>query len=452
MALVNVAFLDFKQNYEKYTRQAREAESIIHLETPGSDLGIYVVSSHAGVNEVLKNESGAFVHFADFFAAQPNKSAMDKKIGDIFALNLGNNSGMHIELRKDIRNHFNGSGVDQHVDFMRMCSRDLLKRLKVVADQNDGVVDMVKDFSLPLMFLITSHVIGLEFDDDDDRAHRTVQAAEAINLINLLACDADKAKALSAHDKLSAFILPQLEKYRDTPDGELRKDCLFYDFAEKMRHGEAEKLDSFIELVNGLFQAGLGATGNFFNLCLHLLLTGDEFNTASDLKGYYFASERTDEEKREAISEYIRIVQHRLGGLLPRYTSQGGAILGATVQPNSLIYLSFVSANFDERAFSEPRLAKPGRAIFSKELSQEEIGERRHMRSEKSVSFSYGEHMCPGRRIALTIIRYALDELFAAYPNMTSKEINIISEIFGKPSELTSFYVNLYGDINPSVD
>jgi len=444
MALVNVEFTEFQQNYEQYCKDARESGDIIQIDIPG-DMGMYVVSSHAAVNEVLKNDCGSFVHFADYFTAQEGKSEIDQKISNIFSKNLGNNSGMHIELRKDIRNHFNGGGLDQHISFMKETIGEMVENLKRVAAENEGVVDLVQHFSMPLTFLVTSHIIGLEFDNDDDKILRTEQASEAIRLINLLASDEEKTEALKQHDLLNEFIMPQLNKFATDTSGGLRKDCLFYDMGEKLKNGEDAKLENFVELVNGLFQAGLGAVGGFFSLCLHLLLEGDDDNSGEELRAYYLDPERTDEDKREAIAEYIRLVQGKLGGLLPRYANAPGEVQGVTIKENSLVYMSFVSANMDELAFKDPRKAIPDRGVLPKGLSKEELTERRNKRIEKNVSFSYGEHMCPGRRISLTLVRWAIDGLFEAFPNITSEEINIFSEIMGRPSEVTSFYVRLNG-------
>lgn len=442
MSIVHVEFTEFQKNHASYTKQCRETGDFLQLDYPGDGLSMYVVADHAGANEVLRNEQGNFVHFADYFASIEQKTDADKRIGKIFSTNLGNNSGLNIELRKDIRNHFNGSGVDQHIDYIKNCVVELTENLKTVAAENNGVVDMMKDFAMPLTFLVTSHIIGLEFDSDEEKQLRIEQASEAIRLINLIAPEEDKLVALEAHDKLSEYILPQLEKFCKD-DGSLRKDCLFYDFAEKINAGENDKLDSFIELVSGLFQAGLGATGSFFALCLQLVLAGDDKNRPEDIQAYYLSPDRTDEEKREAVGEYIRVSQKKLGGIFPRYSKVGGSLKGESINENSLIYMSLVSANMDEHAFKNAETINPDRVKTPKDLSKEALKERKEKRLEKSLSFSYGEHMCPGRRIALTIIRYAMDELFRQFPNMASEEINVVSEMFGKPSEVTSFYIRL---------
>ena len=442
MALVNVGFTEFKQNYEKYCKQARENGDVLQLEIPG-DMGMYVVTTHRGVNEILKNDCGSFVHFADYFTSIDGKSEVDEKISQIFSKNLGNNNGIHLELRKDIRSHFNGSGLDQHVGFMKETIVELVENLRRVAANNDGVVDLVQNFSVPLSFLVTSHIIGLEFENQEDKIIRTEQAAAAIQLINLLASDEDKKIALREHDLLNEFIVPQLERFATDTTGNLRKDCLLNDMAEKLKNGEDAKLENFVEMVNGLFQAGLGAVGNFFALCTQFLLVGNDQNSSDELRAYYFDPARTDEDKREAIGEYIRVVQGMVGGLLPRYAKAPGEVMGVPIKENSLVYMSFVSANFDELAFRDPLKFLPDRGKIPAGLTKEELTERRSKRLEKSVSFSYGEHMCPGRRMSLTLVRLAIDGLFEAFPDIQSEEITISSEIMGPPSKVESFYVKL---------
>ena len=179
MSIVHVDFTEFQKNHEIYTRQCRQTGDFLQLDYPGEGLSMYVVADHAGANEVLRNEQGNFVHFADYFASIEKKTDADKRIGKIFSTNLGNNSGLNIELRKDIRNHFNGSGVDQHIDYIRQCVAELTEHLKSVGAANDGIVDMMKDFAMPLTFLVTSHIIGLEFDSEEDKMLRIQQAAEA---------------------------------------------------------------------------------------------------------------------------------------------------------------------------------------------------------------------------------------------------------------------------------
>lgn len=443
MSLVHVDFAEFQQNHEKYTRNCREEGNLLQLDYDGDGLSMYVIANHAGANELLRNECGNFVHFADYFAAQPKESEVDQKIGDIFSKNLGNNSGLHRDLRKDIRNHFNGGGVDQHNDYILKTVTELAARLQDVAAENDGEVDLIKDFTQPLTFLVTSHVIGLDFEDEAERLRCIQLANEAIRLINLIAPEEDKKAALAAHDEFSEFIEPQLEQYINDTEGKLRNNCLLHDFGEKLRSGHEDKLDSFIELVNGLFQAGLGATGNFLALSLHLLLEGDDDNEAADIQAYYRSAERTTEEKNEAVGEYIRVTQKKLGGIFPRYSPKGGTLMGENINPNSLIYMSLVSANMDEHAFKDAKKVNPDRIKIPANLTPEQLRERREKRLEKSLSFSYGEHMCPGRRIALVIIRYALDALFDAYPDMEVVELGVFSEMFGKPSEITSLRIRL---------
>ncbi|ROR99057.1 cytochrome P450 [Sinobacterium caligoides] len=443
MGIKHVDFIDFQTSYENYCNECRVSGELIKLDVPG-ELNMYVVSDHPGVNEVLKNEAGHMVHFADFFETMEKASETDQKIGEIFSRNLGNNSGMHLELRKDIRNHFNGGGVDQHIGYIRQTIADLVPALEAKAKANNGIVDLSKDFTMPLTFLVTAHILGLEFANDTEKKDATEWAGEAIQLINLIAPEEVKISALAAHDKLSSFILPQLRAFVEDEDSSKRDNCLFYDFAKKLRlDSEKELMVNYIELVNGLFQAGLGATGNFLALCLNLVLSGDEHNDAEEIKSYFLASERSDEEKREAIAEYIRVAQKQLGGMLPRFSKQGGPLMGHQIEPNSLIYMSFISANLDENAFAEPLKINPARTKIPAGLSRQQLSERRAKRQEKNVSFSYGEHMCPGRRIALTIIRHAMDELFALYPNMEAIDLNIQSELFGKPAEVTSFNIKL---------
>ncbi|MBT4521834.1 MAG: cytochrome P450 [Halieaceae bacterium] len=443
MGILKVDLAEFKQNHRKYCHAARANGDILELEYPGGELGMYVVTTHRGVNEVLKNDCGHFVHFADYFAALENKSEVDQQIGEIFARNLGNNDPIHLELRKDIRTHFNGAGLDQHITFMQDCISELIEHLRKTASANNGVIDLVADFCEPLAFLVTSHIIGLDFATEEDKVERAKQAGEAIKLINLLASDEDKRAALSQQQALCEFILPQLQAHAEDKNNQLRADCLLHDFGEKLRTGDAEKLQNYVEMVNGLFQAGLGAVGSFLALCMHLILVGDENNTPQALQQYYFDPARSDEEKREAIAEFIRLEQGKLSGLIPRYVTDDSTLMGAPMRRNSLIYMNFAAANYDEAAFETPLKFKAGRAILPKGLSKEQIAERRQKRLEKNVSFSYGEHMCPGRRISLTMIRYALDGLFEAFPNIESKELNAFSEVMGKPATVISYDIDL---------
>jgi cytochrome P450 len=450
MSIVLVDFTEFQQSHERFTLECRAHGHLLQIDYPGNGLSMYVVADHAGANEVLRNEHGSFVHFADYFASLQAGSETDRKIGEIFAKNLGNDNELHRELRKDIRKQFNGSGVDQHNPFIQATVRELALRLPVLAAANNGIVDLTKDFSMPMTFLITSHMIGLEFNDAEDKERCTALAREAIRLINLIAPEEDKRKALAAHDEFSKFIQPQLNKFCQANSGQLRQDCLLYDFGSTLRVGNGDKLDSFIELVNGLFQAGLGATGSFFALCLHLMLNGDDANKADDIQAWYLAPERSIEDKTEAVAEYIRVSQKKLGGIFPRYSPDGGTLMGETIKPNSLVYMSLASANLDERAFHQANRVDPERIKIPPDLSPAQLRDRREKRLEKSLSFSYGEHMCPGRRIALVIIRSAMDTLFELYPDMEVVEMEVVSEIFGKPSEVTSFKVRLNKHTKPN--
>ncbi len=56
MAVVNVDILKFYEGHRDICRDARANGDVIELNYPENDLGMYVVSTHRGVNEVLKND------------------------------------------------------------------------------------------------------------------------------------------------------------------------------------------------------------------------------------------------------------------------------------------------------------------------------------------------------------------------------------------------------------
>lgn len=442
--MIKVSLEDFRQDYLAFSAESRKVNQPIQLDVPEGMPSMYVVATQPGVNEVLKNENNYFVHFADYFASIPGKTEVDQKICDIFSSNLGNDDPIHNELRKDIRNHFNGASVDQHAQFIQKCTVELCERLEQKARANDGEVEFLEDFAKPLTFLITSHVTGLDFVDEDDKKARIEQADQAIRLVNLLASDEEKIKSLEAHDELADFIEKQLMGFVDSLEKTGRTDCLLYDLAKKVIESGEGRLRCYIEVVCGLFQAGLGATGNFLCLGLEFMINGDEVNRASDVRDYYFAPERTIDEKREAVLEMIRVTQKKLGGLLPRYAPAAAKLMGEDIQGNSLIYLNFVSANLDEQGFADPFRFNPTRSQIPEGLSKAEISERRALRKEKNLSFSYGEHMCPGRRIALVIMQIFFDEFFARFPNTEVLGFDVHTEIFGKPSEVLGLRLNLH--------
>ncbi len=441
--MMNLGFEEFREDYLKYCSEARERNEVIHLDVPEGMPSMYVVSSHPGVNEVLKNENNYFVHFADYFDSIPGKSEVDQKIADIFSNNLGNDDPIHNELRKDIRNHFNGAAVDDHGPFIQKCVNALCDSLEKKAKANNGKVELLWDFAQPLAFLVTCHVTGLEFEDEKDRELRIDQAAEAILLINLLATDEEKLVALAAHDELMEFVERQLASFIARLEKDARTDCLLYDFAKNISESGEAKLRAYVEIVGGLFQAGLGVSGSFLCNCLDFLLSGDEFNEAHVAKDYYLNPETTREERREAIFEMIRLTQRRLGGLLPRYSPKGGELMGSEIKEDSLVYMSFVVANRDPQAFKDADKFNPLRSKATVGMTKEEISAHRAARKEKNLSFSFGEHMCPGKRISLVLLQYAYDELFKRFPNMESIEIDCFSEVFGKPSAVLSYHMNL---------
>jgi len=441
--MINIDFETFRENYLGHSKKARENNELIQLNMPEGMPSMYIVASQPGVNEVLKNEHNYFVHFADYFASIPGKSDVDQKISEVFANNLGNDDPIHIELRKDIRNHFNGSAVDQHVPYIQDCVEALCDKMEEKARNNNGEIEFLWDFAKPLTFLITCHVTGLSFADEEEKQLRIQQADQAIQLINLLASDEDKLLSLEEHDKLMSFVEKQLNSFVENLEKGARTDCLLYDFAKNIVESGDRKLRSYVEIVGGLFQAGLGATANFMCLCLDYMLRGDANNKPELMQSYYLDSERNIEERREAILEMIRLTNQRLGGLLPRYAPKSGELMGDKIEGDSLVYLNFVSANMDPQGFDGPDLFKPRRSQVPPGLSKEELSERRSLRKEKNLSFSYGEHHCPGKRIALVILQVVYDELFKRFPNMEVVDMDAFCEVFGKPSEVLSLNMKL---------
>ena len=142
---------------------------------------------------------------------------------------------------KIFRNHFNGAAVDQHVPFVQSCVNELCDHLEKLAKENNGEVDFLNEFVKPLTFLVTAHVTGLSFENESEKQTRIQQAGDAIKLINLLATDEDKLKALESHDKLMAYVQKQLEDFVQKLESDSRTDCLLYDFAKNVAGKRRQK-------------------------------------------------------------------------------------------------------------------------------------------------------------------------------------------------------------------
>ncbi|MFJ9846672.1 cytochrome P450 [Kitasatospora sp. NPDC101155] len=259
---------------------------------------------------------------------------------------------------------------------------------QLLADVPAGEFDFVDHFAHPQPALVIAELLGIPREDvakfrDWDEKLLATQVPDRNNEAEMAAA-AEVAMGGGAFAELKAYVLELCAKRRAQAED---------DFISALVHAEVdgERL----------------ADNEVANLCIQLLLAGHVSTTAVlghlilmlDKHPEVAAELRADRELIPAAIE--ELLRHQPPApKFARFTTVDTEVAGTAIPAKSVVMVWVMSANHDERVFTEPE--------------RFDI----HRNPNKHMAFGHGIHFCFGSALARIEIRVALELLFDKFADV----------------------------------
>ena len=343
-------------------RQMRDEFPVYHHEPSG----MWVLSRHADITATLRDwESFSNTGGIDF-------GGSSKFFGPGDALD--SDPPQHGVLRKIIQPAFAPRKIAELEERIAGYVDELVTAMLA----KDGV-DVIREFSSPLVLRVVSSMLGVPGNEDQDRL------LEWSRLIHLRAIGDNPVPEESAQAgrEAKAFLV---ELVRSAP--------------------EIEDPDALAHAIYAAVEEGVIGWEEVHGLTLLLFVAG--YETTVNVLGNMFVrlSEHADEKEQlrqadragltDAVEEFIRWESPT--GAVSRIAMRDVELHGTVIPKGSRVLLLIASGNRDERVFDDPDRFVPTRDT------------RRHL------GFSDGIHHCVGATLARLELRIALDQSLHRLP------------------------------------
>ena len=288
---------------------------------------------------------------------------------------LGIDPPLHREYRVLVDPWFNGPGAER--------ARPVIERLATaLMDEwiDDGEVEIVSQFAMPLPVMVITTVLGFPLDDIGDL--KRWSEAWVLPFSRGLSPEQEMYVAEQGV-AFQRYIHGHLEEKRRDPGDDVLSHLATARFND-LEHGERPLTD-----------------GEIVNLIDHLFIGGNETTTFAITSALWLLTSDPDLERRlrespdlipTFVDEVLRLESPTQG--LWRGVAQDVEIGGVTIPKGATVHIRYGAANRDPEMFSEPD---------ELDLSRRNAG--RHL------AFGAGEHRCPGEGLSKLEQRIAA-ELF----------------------------------------
>lgn len=242
--------------------------------------------------------------------------------------------------------------------------------------------DLVQAFALPLPVTVICELLGVPYADRGDFRYWS----DAFLSTTKFSPDEVAECAMKMRDYIAGLIAQR----RDEP-----RDDLMTDLVTARDDGDRLSEDELLSLVQAILIAGHETTASQIPNFVYTLLTHPE-----ELERV-----RTDPALiPKAVEELMRYVQLGVGTGIPRYALEDVELSGVLVKAGEPVMAAIMSANLDERIFTNPRELN---------LTREEASH---------VGFGYGAHHCLGAPLARMELQVALGTLLRRLPGLRFAE------------------------------
>ncbi|WP_407691644.1 cytochrome P450 [Pseudonocardia thermophila] len=283
----------------------------------------------------------------------------------------------HTRLRKLVMPEFTGRRLARLTPLVEGIVTERLDALAAAAANNDGVVDLMAEFALPIPALSICELLGVPYAD---RAEFQRLSAARFDMLE------GAQGALSAITDALPYLEQLVRANRESP-GEGILGRLVAD------HGDELTDEELTGLADGLLTGGLETTASMLGLGTILLLQRPDVHEAL----------RTDdaviEKFLDELLRYMSVVQVAF----PRFAKEDIELGGQRIAKGDIVIPSLSGANRDPKFAG----AEPEAFDLHRESS------RRH------VAFGFGAHRCVGAELGKLEMRTAFPRLVRRFPEMS---------------------------------
>lgn len=246
--------------------------------------------------------------------------------------------------------------------------------------------EFVKEFAYPLPILTVFRVIGFN-EKEEDMERLKLWSDQTFRM--WLTPMSDDEQVVCARDAVSFqhCIREKMRDRRQTPRDDLMTEAL-----RAVDSGESDLTDDELVLMFtlSLIGAGHGTTmAQLTSMMWQLLREPERWQYVLD----------HPEHIPDIAEEVIRYDPAALGWY--RFVTKDYEVRGKTLKKGDMVFLAMGSGNRDEEKFSEPESFCPVRP-----------------NRVKALTFSQGQHFCPGADLARMELRIALEELSKRLPGI----------------------------------
>lgn len=337
------------------------------------------------------DEAGAFLRDRRFFQAArlltQGRTDIDPRLGAQRRESVLTAEGdTHARLRRLVAPAFSPKSTDRLRPFMRSVVTSLLDRFTA-----SGSCELVGDLCEPYPIPIMCELLGAPKSDWKlfSRLATDLLAIFNNDLVN------DGPRIVAARDELDVYTRDLIARRRREPADDLITALIAAEEA-----GDRLSTDELVSMVEAVIVAGTDTTRNQLSCSVALL--------AQHPDQWALLGERP-ELATGAVEETMRVIGAVRG--TARYAPEDLEFNGVLFPAGTLVFPSFIGANFDESVYPEPHRFDITRAHASPHLT-----------------FGAGIHFCLGYSLARTELQEALAVLSRRLP-----DLRLAGEITWKP-------------------
>ena len=290
---------------------------------------------------------------------------------------LGLDKAEHAAVRGVVADHFTPRAVGRLAEQIEARAEAQLTRMLQAGEP----ADLMEAFALPLALNVISDLFDLPPRDREPfRAW-----GEAFLATSTLS----RAEAAKAQMAMVGYLADLIEKRRAEPGDDLLSTIA--------ARGEGIPPDRLINLPLALLVGGWETTASSIGTFIQVLLS----HPYGEYPAAYAYLVDHPENVESAVTELERMFTTAAADALPRRALRDTTLpSGARVRKGDLVIPSHVTANYDPRAFAEPRRMDFGRT------------------PNRHLSFGHGAHHCIGRHLGHAEVVAAVSLLLRELPSL----------------------------------
>jgi cytochrome P450 len=356
---------------------ALRAKASVYL----SDGGLYFVSSHAAVQQVLQQPNLFSSHWGNTAGPPPVEEAQDE-LNAIVAEGyppvntmLTLDPPLQTRYRKSIGKAFSTRRIGSLEPRIREIAIDLIDALP-----ESGRVEFREQVSVPFPVRVIADLLSIPHERDADvkRWSDDSVASIGVKISTERALEAARSVVEMQH-----YLASLIEPRQQSPQDDFLSELAAADFEDETGTIRKLNMSEMISMIQQLMVAGNEATAKGITEVMKLLI-----EHPSDWKRIQEDPSCTP----SMVEEALRVASPNQG--LFRICTEDAEVQGFKIPKGARLWVMFGSANRDESVFPEPNRFDPTR----KNLNE-------------SFAFGRGAHFCIGAPLARLEIRVLFEEL-----------------------------------------